>query len=118
MSKANRDEQPRLPFPTRMVKVGKGEIEEYVIPKDKKAEVLKELCFLDPVPSLDEERYDLHDGKLFVVREFRVTREHGRNWLVSPFYFKSGGSVIDWMPASWGRKKPRPTASKRARFAT
>ncbi len=91
-------DDPRLPFPTRPLKVHGGTVEEYVIPDEKKAEVLKELYLSTPVPSLDEEKFDLHEGKLFTVREFRVTREHGMNFLVSPYYPNSGGSVIDWMP--------------------
>jgi hypothetical protein len=46
--------------------------------------------------------YDLHADKMFVVREFRVTWEHGMNYLVSPYYPESGGTVIDWMDQdSW-----------------
>ena len=52
----------------------------------------------------DEKRLDLHTGKEFRVREFRVTRERGRNWLLSPFVEEGGGSVIDWMPVGRRRK--------------
>ena len=76
-------------------------VEEYIIPEDKKADVLKALYLFDQVPSLDEELFDLHEGKLFRVRDFRVTWENGRNFLVSPYYPSSGGTVIDWMPADW-----------------
>lgn len=87
----------RLPYPTRPLEVHGGTVEEYIIPEDKKAEVLKQLyCFI-PVPSLNSTRYDLHEGKKFKVKEFRVTRENGHNLLVSPYYPSSGGSVIDWM---------------------
>jgi hypothetical protein len=54
-----------------------------------------------PVPSLDEERYDLHADKTFRIKDFCVTREGGMNFLVSPYYFESGGTVIDWMPADF-----------------
>ncbi|MCK4273171.1 hypothetical protein KAX22_10980 [bacterium] len=91
-------DDPRLPFPTRSLKVHGGTVEEYVIPDEKKAEVLNKLYLFTPVPSLDEKKFDLHEGKLFQVRDFRVTREHGMNFLVSPYYPNSGGSVIDWMP--------------------
>ena len=101
MIKPREDGEPRLPFPTRTVQTATGEVEEYLIPEAEKARVLEELYPFVPVPSLDEQRYDLHEGKRFVVREFRVTREHGMNMLVSPYYFQSGGSVIDWMPADW-----------------
>lgn len=99
MIKPREDGEPRLPFPTRTVQANGCEVEEYVIPETDKARVLQELYPFEPVPSLDEERYDLHEGKKFVVSEFRVTREDGMNFLVSPYYLNSGGSVIDWMPA-------------------
>ena len=101
MIKPKQDEESRLPFPTRRVRSGDREIEEYVIPEASKAEVLRDLYPFEPVPALDEERYDLHEGKKFVVKDFRVTRENGMNFLVSPYYLQSGGSVIDWMLVSW-----------------
>ena len=91
----------KLPFPTRPLKVQGGNVEEYIIPDDKKAEVLEQLYIFDPVPDLNEERFDLHEGKKFRVGDFRVTWEDGQNFLVSPYYPSSGGSVIDWMPAEF-----------------
>ncbi len=88
----------KLPYPTRALKVHGASVEEYIIPKEKKAEVLAELYIFTPVPSLDDEFIDLHEGKIFKVREFRVTREGGFNCLVSPYYPRSGGTVIDWFP--------------------
>jgi hypothetical protein len=89
----------KLPYPTRPLQVEGGTVEEYIIPDDKKAQVLEDLYLFLPVPSLDEEFYDVHMGKKFRVRDFRVTREGGLNFLVSPYYPTSGGTVIDWMPA-------------------
>jgi hypothetical protein len=48
-------------------------------------------------PALDARRYDLHERKDFTVREYRVIRERNRNFLVSPYYPRSGGMVVDWM---------------------
>jgi hypothetical protein len=93
--------QEKLPFPTKPLKLGKDIVEEYIIPDDKKLEVLRQLYFFDDEISLDEERFDLHEGKKFFIRDFRVTWEHGQNWLVSPYYPSSGGTVIDWMPPEW-----------------
>jgi hypothetical protein len=90
---------PELPFPKRPLKVGGGVVQEYIIPEEKKEEVLRQLYIFIPIPSLDDEMYDLHEEKKFKVREFRVTREGGMNMLVSPYYPESGGSVIDWVPA-------------------
>lgn len=94
--------EPRLPFPTKPLVIGGVELEEYIIPDEKRAEVLDELYIFDPVPALDEERFDLHSGKKFFVRNYRVTREDGHNYLVSPYYEEGGGTVIDWMPAEAG----------------
>jgi hypothetical protein len=88
----------RLPFPTKPLTINGVEVEEYIIPDEKKGLVLKALYLFHPVPSLEEERFDLHSGKKFKVREFRVTREGGRNFLVSPYYEEGGGTVIDWVP--------------------
>jgi len=93
--------EAKLPYPTRPLNMHGSTVEEYIIPEDKKADVLKALYLFDQVPSLDEELFDLHEGKLFRVRDFRVTWENGRNFLVSPYYPSSGGTVIDWMPADW-----------------
>ncbi len=90
--------EKKLPFPTRPLKVQGGVVEEYIIPDDKRAEVLELLYIFTPVPDLDEEFLDIHEDKTFKVRDFRVTWENGQNFLVSPYYPLSGGSVIDWMP--------------------
>ena len=49
----------RLPFPTRPLEVRGGVIEEYIIPEELREEVLKHLYIFVPVPSLDDEMYDL-----------------------------------------------------------
>jgi hypothetical protein len=98
-------EEQKLPFPTKPLRIGDDVVEEYIIPDDKKQEVLQQLYFFDGVPSLDEERFDLHEGKTFVIRDFRVTWEGGRNLLVSPYYPSSGGTVIDWMPVEWAQEE-------------
>ncbi len=94
------DAEAKLPFPTRKLQLdGGGTVEEYIIPDDQKAEVLKKLYPFTPVPGLDDLRFDLHEEKNFRVGDYRVTFEDGYNYLVSPYYASSGGTVIDWMPA-------------------
>ena len=88
----------RLPFPTKPLLIHGIEAEEYIIPEEKRALVLRALYMYPPIPSLDEERLDPHSGKKFKIREFRVTRERGRNRLVSPYYEEGGGTAIDWLP--------------------
>ena len=90
---------PRLPFPTKPLHIDGYTVEEYIIPEDKKAEVLKALYPFVPLPSMNAVRLDIHSGKKFKVREFRVTREGNMNCLVSPYYEEGGGTVIDWMPS-------------------
>ena len=98
MTHSNWRPEEKLPFPTRPLTIKGGTVEEYIIPEDQKAEVLKALFISTPVPSLDEERFDLNEGKRFRVGDFRVTWEDGQNYLVSPYYPSSGGTVIDWVP--------------------
>ena len=95
MNKLNLTDE-RLPFPTKLVQAPIGIVEEYIIPYDKKKEVLKKLYPFTPVPSLEATMTDIHENKKFKVKEFCVTREGEVNVLVSPYYFISGGTVIDW----------------------
>jgi hypothetical protein len=90
-------EQP-LPFPIRPWVINGVSVPEFIIPEEKKEEVLGVLYPFSPVPSLDEQMYDLHADKIFTVRDYRVTCEHGMNYLVSPYYAEAGGTVIDWVP--------------------
>ncbi len=97
MIRPNQMREPGLPFPTRPLEIRGDIIEEYVIPDDKKKMVLEEMYPFIPVPSLDEELYDIHEGKKFFVKDYRVVREGNFDLLVSPYYPSSGGTVIDWV---------------------
>ena len=103
---------PRLTYPTRWIETGGDRVEEYIIPEDEKGRVLDELYPFEPVPGLGEQMFDLHEEKKFQVREFRVLRGEAMDLLVSPYYFRSGGTVIDWMPASF---KPGRTLERKIR---
>jgi len=103
MDKTMVDSEPALLYPVLVHRVGKDgsrESEEYEIPDSDKAAVLEQLYPFENVPGLDEQRFDIHAGKLFTVRDFKVVREGGLNYLVSPYYYEGGGSVIDWFPAN------------------
>ena len=93
----------KLPYATRPMYFSDGScVEEFIIPDEDRELVLEQLYPFSPVPKLTDEMYDLHADKTFLVREFRVTWEHGMNYLVSPYYPESGGTVIDWMDEdSW-----------------
>jgi hypothetical protein len=102
-SSDNRTLDERLPYPTKpMVFRDRTSVEEFIIPEEDKEIVLEQLYPFSPIPKLTDIVYDLHADKTFIVREFRVTWEHGMNYLVSPYYPESGGTVIDWMDEnSW-----------------
>ncbi|MEW6092837.1 MAG: hypothetical protein AB1531_02620 [Chloroflexota bacterium] len=90
--------EEKLPYRSRPLRLANGDIvEEFEIPEEDKEIVLDQLYPFTPVPELNQKMYDIHADKHFVVREFKVTWEHGMNWLVSPYYPESGGTVIDWM---------------------
>jgi hypothetical protein len=90
--------EERLPYPTQPLFFPNGTcVEEFIIPEEDKEIVLAQLYPFTPVPKLTDILYDLHADKSFVVKDFRVTWEHGMNYLVSPYYPESGGTVIDWM---------------------
>ncbi len=95
--------EERLPYPTRPMYLPNGiSVEEFIIPDEDKEIVLKQLYPFSPIPKLTDEVEDLHSGKKFLIKDFRVTWEHGMNYLVSPYYPESGGTVIDWMDeSSW-----------------
>lgn len=94
------DEQPieeRLPYQTKPMYFPNGaSVEEFIIPEEDKEIVLEQLYPFSPIPKLTDEMYDIHAEKTFIVKDFRVTWEHGMNYLVSPYYPESGGTVIDW----------------------
>jgi hypothetical protein len=102
-SSDNRALDEKLPYPTQpMIFPNGASVEEFIIPEEDREIVLEQLYPFSPIPKLTDTMYDLHADKTFVVREFRVTWEHGMNYLVSPYYPESGGTVIDWMDEdSW-----------------
>ena len=92
-------EAPQLPYPLQDLPMAYGPAaKEYVIPDDKRGEILKDICPFACCPDLNEVMYDIHEEKCFTVREYRVIRERGRNMLVSPYYPLSGGMIVDWVP--------------------
>ncbi|HSA95801.1 MAG TPA: hypothetical protein VLJ16_07110 [Acidobacteriota bacterium] len=103
---------PRLAYPTRTVGAGTGAIEEYIIPEEEKARVLDVLYPFEPVPRLTDLMFDLHEEKPFRVGEFRVLRGKSMDYLVSPYFFASGGTVMDWMPPDF---KPGQTLARQIR---
>jgi hypothetical protein len=112
MFKKKRTMPPRLTYPTRTIGAGTQAVEEYVIPEEDKARVLNDLYPFEPVPELTEMMFDLHEEKLFQVRDYLVLRGQDMDLLVSPYFFNSGGTVIDWMPQDF---KPGETLARKIR---
>lgn len=112
MFKKRRIDLPRLPYPTRIIGTGASAIEEYIIPEEARGRVLDRLYPFEPLPGLDETMFDLHEEREFQVGEFRVFRGEDMDLLVSPYYPRSGGTVIDWMPPDL---KPGETLERKIR---
>ena len=92
-------ESEPLPYPLKPLKMAYGPDEQvYDIPEEDKSKVFEEVYPFQPCPALDDERFDLHEQKVFKFREAQVIRHNGRNLVVSPFYSHSGGMVVDFMP--------------------
>ena len=90
--------EARLPYPTRKIKGPCGEtLEAYIIPEQEREKVLAELYPFVDTPSMDTELLDLHENKSFFVRDYMVIREDEQNYLVSPYFGSTGGSVLDWV---------------------
>ncbi len=91
-------ESERLDYPTLLVELANGKvIEVYDIPEKDREKVFRQLYLFDSDVSLDDVRLDIHANKLFYVRDFLVTREGDGNFLVSPYYPESGGTLLDWV---------------------
>lgn len=112
MFQKNGSALPRLSFPTRTIGAGTAAIEEYIIPEEHKDRVLEDLYPFEPLPKLTDMMFDLHEEKPFQVREFRVVRGNAMDYLVSPYFYNSGGTVVDWMPPDF---KPGETLARRIR---
>ncbi|HET9909701.1 MAG TPA: hypothetical protein VFQ23_23845 [Anaerolineales bacterium] len=97
--------EERLPYKTRPLFFPNGaSVEEFIIPDEDREIVLEQLYPFSPIPKLTDVLYDLHADKTFVVKDFRVTWEHGMNYLVSPYYSEGGGTVIDWVDEDWANE--------------
>ena len=70
MKKYNYPPYERLPLPARTIQLPNRMVELYEIPYRIKATVLKALHPYIHKPSLEEEMYDIHADKKFIVKEF------------------------------------------------
>ena len=87
-----------LPYPLKTIPTNDGvDLKCYEIPEKDKKSVLRRLYPFTNPPPLDARLYDLHQDEMFTVRDFLVIRSDGKNYLVSPYYPQSGGTVLDWL---------------------
>jgi len=93
------NEEEPLEYPLHNLPMAYGpDAQEYEIPPEARESVLEQLYPFKPCPKLTDKRFDLHEQKPFHVSDYRVIRCRNRNMLVSPYYPRSGGMVVDWMP--------------------
>ena len=90
------DERELDTYPTRRLRVEGGFVTEILVPETRKAEVLAEFYPFEKAPGLDEEMYDSRAMRAFRVRDYKIVCAEGIRFLVSPYFPKGGGSVIDW----------------------
>lgn len=91
--------EPRLPFELSVRVAGDAtqtRSEEYEIPQESKQAVLEQMYPFENCPGLNEQKFDINAEKLFFVRDFKVVREGGINYLVSPYYYDDAGTVAHW----------------------
>ena len=50
-----------------------------------------------PVPNLDDTLLDIHSGKTFKLKDCRFILYADRVMAVSPEFYTSGGTVLDWV---------------------
>jgi len=63
------------------------------------------------IPKMDDKKYCLHCGEIIIVGDFKVERANdllGKefDYIVCPNAPKCDGTLIDWMPESWGEPWP------------
>ena len=93
--------QEPLDYPTHLLALSDGTFtKEYEIPEEDREKVFRKLYLFDSPPSMDTDMMDIHEGKKFKVKDFRVIREDGGNFIVSPFYPASGDTLLDWVQCS------------------
>ena len=91
--------QPELPYPLKDVECADGTVQRvYEIPDADKAKVLAALYPFADGPGIDDELFDLHERRVFKVRDFLVIRWGEGNLVASPYFPRSGGLFVDWIP--------------------
>ena len=91
-------ESCKLDYPLKPLKMAYGKPEQvYEIPEEDKEKVLNDLWPFSDRPAMDETLYDIHEDALFVFKDAQVIRCRGRNMIVSPYFKKTGGMLVDFV---------------------
>ena len=91
--------RPELSYPLKDVECADGTVQRvYEIPDADKAKVLADINPLVDGPRIDDVMFDLHERKTFRVRDFLVIRWGEGNLIASPYFPRSGGMMVDWIP--------------------
>ena len=91
--------KPELPYPLKEVECADGTVQRvYDIPAGDKAKVLADLFPMTDGPGIDDVMFDLHERKTFKVSDFLVIQWGEGNLVASPYFPRSGGMFVDWIP--------------------
>ena len=85
---------------------------EYLVPAEDKPVLLQRLCPFAWIPGPQDTLIDAVLNERFVVRDFKVIRESEMNFIASPYYYRNGGTVLDWEPL----QPPPPKSSGHRRL--
>jgi len=111
--------QPKLSFPLKELVCADGtEQLVYEIPEAQKEAVYDELWSYVPKPKIDDVMYDLHEEKVFKVRDFIVIRWRGCNLIASPYFAHSGGMMIDFVELAQCEEPVMPETENAQQQAT
>jgi len=90
------------PLPFKLERHVDDEFEDelyYIIPDDQREAVFKSLWPFEGMPKMDERLLDIHDNSIVRLNQCFVIRWNKRNIIVSPHYFRNGGTMIDLVTA-------------------
>jgi len=92
------DKSPMLEWPLKPIRLGNGTTEDvYDIPEDKAYDELRK-CWPfeeESFPPRGGKLYDVHEKTSIIIDKCLILRYMDRNIVVSPYYPKSGGTVLD-----------------------
>lgn len=95
------NESPELEYPLKTLEMPEGfknEL-EYDIPAEDKEKLWESLNPFVASFTMEDILLDIHSGKRFALKDYKVIRSNDRNFIVSPFYAEAGGTVLDFVPA-------------------